>query len=76
MNLFTNDNRDVLSLVAYTGELVDTSQQSLLSTSWGTGGSFAKAWRARADGRLVLYTALSSPKRQHQAFGFQQQPCS
>lgn len=59
VNLFTNDNRDVLSLVAYTGELVDTSQQSLLSTSWGTGGSFAKAWRVGADGRLVLYKAGS-----------------
>lgn len=55
VNLYENDDRDVLSLIAYTGELVDTSQQSLLSTSWGTSGSFAKAWRVRGGGRLVLY---------------------
>lgn len=59
VNLYANDNQDVLSLVAYTGELIDTSQQSLLSTSWGTSGSFAKAWRVSDDGTLVLYKAGS-----------------
>ena len=58
-SLYHNDNRDVLSLVAYTGEVVDTADRSLLSTSWGTSGSFAKAWRAAEDGRMVLYKAGS-----------------
>ena len=59
VNLYDNDDDDVLSLVAYSGELVDTQGNSLLSTSWATGGQFAKAWRRMADGRLTLYKAGS-----------------
>lgn len=59
INLFHNDNLDVLSLAAYTGEVVNTSERSLLSTSWGTSGSFAKAWRREPDGTMVLYKSGS-----------------
>lgn len=55
-NLFDNDFDQALGLVAYTGYTDRQKREAGLSSTWTTGGQFAKAWR-RVDGRLCLYKA-------------------
>lgn len=55
-NLFDNDFDQALGLVAYTGYTDRQERDAGFSSTWTTGGQFAKAWR-RVDGRLCLYKA-------------------
>ena len=53
-NLYSNDFSRIISLIAYTGNMYDTSQFKT-SPELTTGGMLRKAWRRMSDGEIWLY---------------------